>query len=59
MSISLKNMISLKNVRQSALLRQASGYIELAEFNMTPNQEISKPAQKLLITAIQLLDRLS
>jgi tetratricopeptide (TPR) repeat protein len=52
-------MISLKNVRQSALLRQASGYIELAEFNMTPNQEISKPAQKLLITAIQLLDRLS
>jgi hypothetical protein len=47
MSISLKNMISLKNVRQSALLRQASGYIELAEFNMTPNQEISKPAQKL------------
>ena len=59
MSISLKNMISLENVRQSALLRQASGYIELAEFNMTPNQEISKPAQKLLITAIQLLDRLS
>ncbi len=41
------------------MLRQASGYIELAEFNMTPDQEISKPAQKLLLNAIQLLDRLS
>ena len=59
MSISHENMISLENVRHSALLRQASGYIELAEFNMTPDQEISKPAQKLLLNAIQLLDRLS
>ena len=59
MSLSLENMISLKNVRYSALLRQASGYIELAEFNMTPDQEISKPAQKLLRTAIQLLDKVS
>ena len=59
MSLSLENMISLENVRHSALLRQASGCIELAEFNMTPDQEISKPAQKLLRTAIQLLDKLS
>ena len=59
MSVSHKNMISLENVRHSALLRQASGYIELAEFNMTPDKEVSKPAQKLLLTAIQLLDRLS
>ena len=59
MSISHENIISLENVRHSALLRQASGYIELAEFNMTPDQKISKPAQKLLLIAIQLLDRLS
>ena len=59
MSISHKNMISLENVRHSTLLRQASGYIELAEFNMTPDEGVSKPAQKLLHTAIQLLDRLS
>ncbi len=59
MNISHENLISLENVRHSALLRQASGYIELAEFNMAPDREVSKPAQKLLRTAIQLLDRLS
>ena len=58
MSISHKNMISLESVRLSTLLRQASGYIELAGFNMTPDEGVSKPAQKLLHTAIQLLDRL-
>ena len=51
-------MISLENLRHSALLRQASGYIELAALNMAPDKGASKPAQKLLLTAIQLLDRL-
>ena len=59
MTICHENMISLENVRHSALLRQASGYIELAALNMTPDKGASKPAQKLLLTAIQLLDRLS
>jgi len=59
MTVSHENMISLENVRHSALLRQASGYIELAEFNMAPDEGVSKPAEKLLLTAIQLLDRLS
>ena len=59
MTVSHENMISLENVRHSALLRQASGYIELAAFNMAPDEGVSKPAEKLLLTAIQLLDRLS
>lgn len=59
MTVSHENMISLENVRHSSLLRQASGYIELAAFNMAPDEGVSKPAEKLLLTAIQLLDRLS
>ena len=59
MSVSHENMTSLENMRHSALLRQASGYIELAEFNMTPNGEVSEPSKRLLCKAIELLDRLS
>ena len=59
MPVSHENTNSLVNVRHSALLRQASGYIELAEFNMTANGDVSEPSKRLLCKAIELLDRLS
>jgi hypothetical protein len=59
MNISHSTLTSIENLRDSALLRQASGYIELAEFNMTPENSVSPPAKKLLQNAIELLDRLS
>ena len=59
MNISHSTLTSIENLRDSALLRQASGYIELAEFNMTPENSVSTPAKKLLQNAIELLDRLS
>jgi tetratricopeptide (TPR) repeat protein len=41
------------------LLRQATGYIELAEFGMTTENSVSEPANKLLRNAIKRLDQLS
>ena len=51
MNISHSTLTSIENLRDSALLRQASGYIELAEFNMTPENSVSTPAKKLLQNA--------
>ena len=59
MNMSHPNINSFENLRNSALLRQATGYIELAEFSMTPEADVSNPAKKLLRNAINLLDQLS
>ena len=44
--------------RQAMLLRQASGYLELAEFGSEPEQPTRGPAGRLLQRAIGLLDEL-
>ncbi len=59
MTISHLNIDSIENLRNSALLRQATGYIELAEFSMMPEADISDPVKKLLRNAISVLDQLS
>lgn len=59
MSVSQLNIDSIENLRDSVLLRQATGYIELAEFGMTTENGVSEPANKLLRNAIKRLDQLS
>jgi len=51
-------MTAMTSLRRRMILRQASGYIELGELLLAPDQPTPAASQKLLLHALRLLDEL-